>query len=838
MTTRTSSLSISNSSISKLVLVLVLIVSAASAFAVTGKTVHSFVSLANGANPQSGLIEDSAGNFYGTTSLGGAHGFGEVFELSPTSGGKFIQTVLYSFAGAPLDGALPYANLTLDSAGNFYGTTSSGGNGTVANCGNGCGTVFKLAPKSGGGWTETVIFNFLGGGAGSQPTGGVIFDSAGNLYGAAPYTYYYGGYGLVFKLSPSSPNWTETTLYTFTGGADGAYPSTTPVFDNAGNLYGTTTNASGGYNGVVYEVSPGSSGWTQKVIHSFRGYPYEGALPRTGLIIDSAGNLFGTASGGGTCSSNGTVFELSPSSGGTWTAKQLYCFKNGSNDGVIPEGAIAFDSAGNLYGSTLAGGTNGYGIVYQLTPRSSGNWAEHVIKNFSNGIDGSEPIGGVLVDSSGKVYATAFQGASLGCQYSNFNGNGCGTVIQLTPRNGGPWLSTTISHFTSTDSAIPLGSLISDSSGNYYGTASQSGSFGAGEVFRLTRSASGIWTKAVLYDFTGANGDGIYPSGNLVFDKSGNLYGTTQFGGNTDYCSNGLPGCGIVYELSPSGSGPWKEKILYTFQVAVGGAPTAGLIFDSAGNLYGTTQQGGQGQCPAGALNNCGMVFELSPAAGGAWTETTLYQFTGGNDGGNPFGGVVMDSAGNLFGTAQYAGSNYLGTAFELSPGTGGVWTFNVIHTGGSVNGDFFYPNSGFVLDSAGNLYGTGQGPTGSFDVGVVYKLSPAVGSWTTTILYAFTGSPDGNNPWGGVTLNSAGNLYGTTWYGGKSANCQFGCGTIFSLAPSGSGWTETQLHSFNAGNDGAYPQAGAIVDSAGDVFTTTSSGGSGHQGTVFEVVP
>jgi uncharacterized repeat protein (TIGR03803 family) len=806
------------------------------AYAARGKTIHNFQSLQNGANPQSTLITDSAGNLYGTTYIGGAHNLGEVYEMVRNSNGSFTQTTIYSFAG-PLqnDGSYPWSALTFDSAGNLYGTTAGGGTSTA--CAGGCGTVYKLSPKAGGGWTEAVLFILPGGSGGAFPIAGVALDSAGNVYSAAQYNGQYSGYGMVFKLAPGSP-WTETVLYTFTGGADGGYPTTTPVFDTAGNLYGTTLSNSSSYGGVVYELSQGSSGWTEKVIHTFNIYPIDGGQPEGGLIFDAAGNLYGTASHGGTCGSSGTVFELTPSAGGTWTEKQLYCFgQSGSyTDGAIPEGTIAFDSSGNLYGTTFEGGSAGYGTVYQLTPTSSGSWKEHIIKNFKNGADGATPVGGVAFDSSGYLYATAYDGNSQACLYGNYGTPGCGTVIQMTPNGSGAWPSVTISHFSSTDAATPMGGLIADSGGNYYGTASAGGKYGSGEVFKLSQS-NGTWHKTVLYDFTGTNGDGIFPSGNLLFDKAGNLYGTTQFGGSSDYCSNYAGGCGIVFELTPNASGPWKEKILYTFPGENGGQPVSGLIFDKAGNLYGTTLQGGLNYCDFGA---CGMVYELSPGPGGTWTEKTLYQFTGGNDGGSPYGGVVMDSAGNLFGTTFDGGTIYLGVAFELSPASGGTWTFNVIYTFGLVTGDPYYPLSGFVMDSSGNLYGTAYGPTGSFtNAGTVYKLSQSGGVWSSTVLYGFTAAPDGSAPYGGVTFDSAGNLYGTTWYGGTSTVCRWGCGTIFKLTANGSsGYTESVMYSFSGEGDGAVPVSSVWVDASGNVFTTTSSGGGGHQGTAFEVMP
>jgi uncharacterized repeat protein (TIGR03803 family) len=807
----------------RLVLLLALLLIGVRAFAATGQTVHTFANLANGATPFSGLIGDAAGNLYGTTWAGGTHGYGAVFKLSPNSSGGYTETIIYSFAGVP-DGANPSANLTFDSAGNLYGTTSAGGS-TVNFCNGGCGTVFKLTPDTHGKWKETLLYAFTGT-SGSQPSYGVVFDAQGNLYGTTSYTTFSNGYGVIYKLSPADQTWTETTLYTFTGRFDGGCPSGTPIFDSGGNLYGTDWCSVGNVNGVVYELSPGPSGWTFKVIHSFTGG--DGAQPASNLLMDSEGNLFGTTDEGGYYD-NGTVFELSPSPRGTWTIKQLYYFHN-YGDGAYPLGTIAFDSAGNLYGTTQLGGPSDNGTVFQLTPNSSGSWTEHILTNF-NGANGSEPDGGVYVDSLGNVYATAFSGASLACQIpgENRTPSGCGTVVKLSPASGGTWLVTTILSFTATDSSFPQGSLIADSFGNYYGTATLGGAYGAGEVYKLTL-ANGKWAKTALYDFTGSNGDGIYPSGSLVFDKSGNLYGTTQFGGlsgDAGYCSNGYSGCGVVFELSPQASGSWKETILYSFNAATAGQPMAGLVFDHAGNLYGTTYSGGGSDCPL----SCGAVFELSPGAGG-WTEATLYEFTGGSDGSNPQGGVVVDNAGNLYGTASSGGTAGSGTAFELSPGSG-VWSFSVIHEFGAKAGDAADPTSGLIFDSAGNLYGTAYFSPSSG--GAVYRLSRASGSWDSVILYSFKGGSDGSSPYGGVTFDATGNLYGTTTSGGKKS-CSYGCGAVFSLTPSGSGWNNTVLHYFT-GSDGENPQSGVTLN-GGNIFVTTPAGGSGNQGTVFEITP
>jgi uncharacterized repeat protein (TIGR03803 family) len=434
------------------------------------------------------------------------------------------EQVLYAFQGPAKDGGYPSSGLTMDSSGNLYGTTQFGGV-VSAPCNPeysplGCGTVFELSPNGTGGWTETVLYNFLGGSDGQYPSSGLIFDQAGNLYGA-----------------------------TQAGGASN--------------------------NGTVFELSHGSGGWTETILYSFQGGTTDGASPQGNLIFDQSGNLYGTTSSGGNLSSDcdyfgggscGTVFKLSPNGSGGWTETVLFEFPGSyapgsTTDGSSPNGGMVFDQAGNLYGTTQAGGS----------------------------------------------------GPCTGADF------GCGTVIELS------------------------------------------------------HGVSG-WTETVLYNFQGGS-DGALPQAGLIFDQSGNLYGATQEGGQTSTgnpdCNNAspYPGCGTVFELSPNGGG-WKETILHTFQMKNdGGYPSSGLIFDQKGNLYGTAGAG------AGSSPADGMVFALSPKGSGGWAETILYNFQGGLDGSNPQGGVIFDQAGHLYGTTRNGGPSgcgtegTCGTVFELFVG-------------------------------------------------------------------------------------------------------------------------------------------------------------------------
>jgi uncharacterized repeat protein (TIGR03803 family) len=306
-------------------------------------------------------------------------------------------------------------------------------------------------------------------------------------------------------------------------------------------------------------------------------------------------------------------------------------------------------------------------------------------------------------------------------------------------------------------------------------------------------------TETVLYNFYYGS-DGAYPIAHLTSDGAGNLYGTT-----CNY-EGGGPGYGTVFELSPNGSGGWKETVLYSFTGGADGSNPidSGVIFDSVGNLYGTTYQGG--------ANGLGVVFELSPV-GGSWTETVLYSFAGGADGANPLTGVIMDRAGNLYGTVSS------GAVFELTP-SGGGWTEQVIYATEVLE-------EGLTMDAAGNIFGAG-------DSGV-FELSPnGNGGWSPTVIYTFCGYlPRPCGPVGTLVLDQAGNLYGTTDFGGSNDN-----GTVYKLSIGTKGkWTGAILHSFLGGTDGRDPFAGVVLDAAGDIYGTTHFGGKSDGGTVYELV-
>jgi uncharacterized repeat protein (TIGR03803 family) len=378
---------------------------------------------------------------------------------------------------------------------------------------------------------ETVLHNFNGPGDGAEPEGALLLDKAGNLYG----TTVRGGTdlgGIVYELSPAGSGWTERILHNFNPNAqDGSTPLGKLVMDSKGNLYGTTSLGGGRKLGTVFELSPQASGsWSEKIIHTFLGGS-DGRSPKAGLIIDNKGNLYGTTYQGGTgknCGALacGTVFELSLKSGGVWTEKILYSFKGGTSDGQNPSASLRFDSKGNLYGTTVNGGTGGSinsGTVFRLSPNGSGGWTETVLHSFlNNGTDGTGPMAQVTFDAAGNLYGTTAAGGM----------GESGVVFKLSPGANGHWNETVLHSFGgSSDGNFPVFSGVTfDSSGNLFGTLEMGGANGEGAVFKMTPESGGGWSESIYYSFSGPDGNG--PITGVIFDASGNVYGNTEFGGS------------------------------------------------------------------------------------------------------------------------------------------------------------------------------------------------------------------------------------------------------------------------------------------------------------------
>ena len=721
---------------------------------------HNFASPPHGAYPAWGVIRDPEGNLYGTTNGsysdvggGGTNNAGVVFKVD-TCGN---ETVLYSFTGGA-DGSSPNSVIR-DSAGNLYGTTTNGG-GT-----SGAGVVFEV-DKSG---QETVLYSFTGGADGGNPFGGVVRDAAGNLYGVTDNGG--NGVGVVFKVDTSGH---ETVLHSFTGGADGAYPNPV-ILDSAGNLYGTTTNGGGiSGMGVVFKIDASGN---ETVLYSFMG-GNDGGYSDAGVIRDSAGNLYGTTYGGG-ASGAGVVFKVDTS--GHETA--LYSF-TGLADGGNPYAGVIRDSKGNLYGTTPFAGTAGLGVVFKVD--TSGN--ETVLHTFVRGPDGNQPDNaGVILDSVGNLYGTtAFSGAGGQGAVYKLDPNGNATVLYAFPG--------------ATDGQEPYNNaLIFASDGQLYGTTGYGGKTGAGVLYQLNRDGN----EMVLYSFAQFTVDGFgQPTGGVIRDSKGNFYGTT-FIGQADMGY----GYGVVYKVDTAG----HATVLHNFTNGPdGGNPYGGVILDSKGNLYGTASGGG--------ASNAGVVFKIDTSG----NETVLYSFTGDADGGYPYGGLFLDPEGNLYGTTNGGGASGAGVVFKVDKS--GKETVLYSFTGGTDGGS---PFGGVIRDSAGNFYGTTNGG-GASGAGVVFKVDTA---GNETVLYSFTGGADGGGPlWVVLARDSAGNLYGTTSGGGASS-----AGVVFKVDTAGN---ETVLYSFTGGADGGNPYVGVIFGPGGNLYGTADTGGASSAGVVFEITP
>jgi hypothetical protein len=436
----------------------------------------------------------------------------------------------------------------------------------------------------------------------------------------------------------------------------------------------------------------------ETVLHTFTGVEGGSSEAPGSLTFNAKGDLFGTTSTGGVGEfADGTVFEMMPKAGGGFTLKTIHQFSQATGDGANPSSALIFDAEGNLYGVTPNGG-NGCGIVFEMSPPIAKGepWTETFVHNFDgNGDDGCNPSGHLIFDAAGDLFGVTYNGGGGASGiFETLCSNGCGTAYKL-------------------------------------------------------HLADGVWTQTILHHFTGeGTPDGVSPSGGVAFDKAGNLWGATAFGGAGDSST-----CGD----------------------------------------------------PDGGLGLCGTVFELTPNANGTWTESTLYSFVDASTGWNPFSGVIHDEAGDLVGTTENGGIALQGTVFEVTPEAGGKVTESLIHQfDGEADGSF--PNIGLTLGAAGTLYGvTSTGGGTAFTCvensgggcGIVYKLTPGSdGTFTETILYTFLGGADGAEPGDDVLAFGAnGEIFGSAAAGGdfdfnKTSCADFGenqpggCGVVFEVQP------------------------------------------------------
>jgi uncharacterized repeat protein (TIGR03803 family) len=720
---------------------------------------HSFSVFPNGSDPLAGLVQGSDGNFYGTTSSGGTNGggYGTIFEVT-TNG---VATVLYEFTGGS-DGANPQAGLVLNTNdGNFYGTTYGGGD-------YGPGTVFQITPDG----TFTSLYSFTGGDDGGNPRAALVLGGDGNLYG----TTQYGGSnynGTVFQITTDG---TLTSLYSFTGGDDGANPEAALVLVQGGEEnYFCGTTQYGGANG-------------------------DGTI----FLITTSGFLNPLYAFGSVKQTNVSSYLSTYHCGGTNFGIITNYYTNIIDvDGSSPNGLV-LGLDGNLYGTTQYGGYNGSGTVFQFTTDDTLT----TLYSFTGGSYGANPQAALVQGLDGIFYGTTQYGGD----------NGYGTVFNITTDGT---LTGLYSFTGGYDGANPQAALAQASDGNFYGTATGGGvgigSGGNGTVFEIATNGA----FAAVYAFPGAN-DGQNANA-MAHGSDGSFYGTTYSGGDNGY--------GTVFNITTDGT----FTSLYSFTGGYdGGNPSAALVQGSDGNFYGTTENGGD--------NYDGDVFQIMPDG----TLTSLYSFTGGNDGSGPQAALVQGGDGSFYGTTPSAGANGDGTVFKITSNG----QFSTLYEFGSVEQvinvtsytnvnycgitnitystnymalDGSSPN-GLVLGFDGNFYGTTSGG-GTYGNGTVFQITPN-GSFTS--LYSFTGGNDGSSPLTSLVQGGDGNFYGTTQYGGT-----YGYGNVFQIMING---TLTNLYSFTGDTDGSSPSS-LLAGTDGNFYGTTQYGGNNYWGNVFQVM-
>ena len=424
----------------------------------------------------------------------------------------------------------------------------------------------------------------------------------------------------------------------------------------------------------------------EAVLHTFTGAERNSGSAPGSLTFNASGDLFGTFSAGGVGEfADGGVFELTPKASGGFTYQAIHQFSQATGDGANPGSAFVLDAKGNLYGVTPNGG-NGCGIVFELSPTASGKWKETILHKFdSNGKDGCNPSGRLIFDQAGDLFGGTFNGG--GGLTNFFCNNGCGTTYKLHLANG-KWTETVLHRFTGkgTDGQSPTGGLAFDKAGNLWGTTfiggvgksstcgDTNGAGFCGTVFELTPNANGTWTESTLYSFVDAS-TGWNSFSGLILDQAGDLVGTTENGGSALQ--------GTVFKITPKGEGKVEESLIHEFVGEADGAfPNSGLTLGAAGTLYGVVSQGGgiggENICTEDSDESCGIVYKLTPGSDGTFTETILYTFKGGADGAGPADDVLaFDANGDVFGSASAGGDfnfNQTGCPGNLPGGCGVVF--------------------------------------------------------------------------------------------------------------------------------------------------------------------
>jgi uncharacterized repeat protein (TIGR03803 family) len=621
----------------------------------------------------------------------------------------------------------------------------------------GGGVAFNYNPQT---MQDSITYNFSAGGEYGY-YGNCIQANDGNLYGVTYEGGYY-NYGVIYRYNPSTKDY--TTIHSFNYNTDGGYGIGSLMQASNDTLYGMTYEGGANGAGTIFKCSLDGA---FSIVYNFGSEP-DADYPYANSLIEYNDTLYGMTYYGGSGISTygvGAIFKCSFSG----NESVIHTFGSGS-DGYDPYGSLTVVND-TLYGMTEAGGTSGYGIIFRCT--TSGGYY-NILHNFSGNPDGAYPYGNLLLGANDTLYGTTEGGGA----------NNYGTLFSCS-LNGNV---TVIHNFSGTDGEYPYGNVI-EANDTLYGVTYGGGANTYGVIFKCTTSG----TLGVLYNFTGTGGDAEYPYNSLVLASNDTLYGSTYYGGAQGY--------GTLYSCSLTGT----ESVVHSF-TSFSETPFSNLLQASDGNLYGVTEYGG--------ANGYGSVFKINPQG----VLTTIYSFTNGNDGGEPYGGLIEANNDTIYGTTDIGGANGYGTIFSLSLSG----NFSVLYTMGTNAGDGYYPVGNLLLGTNDTLYGMDFSGGANGD-GTIFSCSL---NGTETTLYSFTAGSDGKWPYSGLVEASNDTLYGMTKIGGTNNK-----GIIFSCSLNGG---ETVLHTFGSGSDGNSPYGGLVLGKNDTLYGITEDGGSNTLGTIF----